>query len=113
MNILKQIRSYLVWLIVSLLLGISHMLIILGPRPKPFKRFWRIFDWIYEIALFGVGAIIGFIIAFFFIILDVFYLKKKLANNRLKNVIRFVIIIVIAIVVGLIHYVCEKVIDII
>lgn len=89
------------------------MKIILGPQPNPSTGFMRIFDWLYEYVLVHIGLIIGSIIALLYILIDVFYLNKRLKNNSYSTIIRFLIVMTIAIVVGTTHYVLEKVIDVI
>ncbi|MDO6519178.1 hypothetical protein [Zobellia uliginosa] len=89
------------------------MRIILGPTPKPSSGILKMFDWAYEVALFHVGSVIGSIIAFLFIIINHFYLKKRLAANANRSLIRFLVILILALIVGTTHYICEEVIDII
>ncbi|MFP2994631.1 hypothetical protein ABN763_01925 [Spongiivirga sp. MCCC 1A20706] len=73
----------------------------------------KIFDWGYEVALFQVGAIIGIIIAIFFIIVDYFYLKKQKLTNAKRNIFRLIMVLLIAFLVGGTHYILENVIDVI
>ncbi len=113
MNNLKQILTYVFWTIFSLLAGVVYMRIVLGPKPEPSTGFLKMFDWAYDVALIQVGFIIGGIIALLYILLDVLYLKQKLKNHSKKTIIRFLMIIVITAIVGTIHYIFEKVIDII
>ncbi|WP_308993833.1 hypothetical protein QLS71_010170 [Mariniflexile litorale] len=113
MNILKQILIYLIWTFISLLSAFGYMRIILGPKPKPSTGFMKMFDWTYGVAMLHVGSIIGSIIALLYIIIDVFYLKKRLKNNSKRMMIRFIIILIITLIVGTTHYIFEKVIDII
>ena len=105
MTIFKRLLNYLIWTLICFLAGFAHMRIITG--------FMKMFDWVYGVALIQVGAIIGGIIAALYILLDIFYLRKKL--NQRKNVIglRLLIIIGIAILVGVTHYVLEEVVDVI
>jgi len=112
-NILKQMLAYLVWIVLALIMGVCHMWILLGPKGGVSTGFMHIFDLIYDLALVSIGLITGSVIAFLFILTDIFYLKKKLKNNTKSNFIRFFILIAIAIIVGITHYVLEKVIDVI
>jgi hypothetical protein len=113
MNLLKQIIGYAIWIMVSLLLGFCHMYIVLGPRGEPSTGLLHLIDVFYTFGLFHVGIRIGLIIALLFVLLDVFYLKKKLENNIKSTGIRFMILLVITGIVATIHYILEKVIDII
>lgn len=51
--------------------------------------------------------------AFFFIIIDIFFLKKKLKNHPHPTLVRLGALIVVFVLVVLVHYIFEKVIDII
>lgn len=113
MKTLKQIFVYLIWVVVSLMLGIGYMRIILGPREKPTTILSFIFNLIYDLGLFHVGIRIGLIIAFLYVLLDVFFLKKKLKYTIKTVGIRFMILLAITCIVAIIHYILEKVIDII
>ena len=111
-NTLKQIISYLIWTLLALLLGIGYMRILLGPNESS-TGFLHLFELIYDLALVYIGLITGSIIAFIFIFIDIFYLKKKLKKNRKSIIIRFLILLVITIVVAVTHYILEKVVDVI
>ncbi|CAM1357983.1 hypothetical protein [Tenacibaculum xiamenense] len=111
MKALKRIEPYFFWIAMSLLLGIGYMRIVLGPNEVSDKGLGYIYHVFYDLGLLYVGSIIGAVIAILFIIVDVFYLKKK-ANTKLK-IKRFVAIFLIAMFVAIIHYILEKKIDVI
>ncbi|WP_103070128.1 hypothetical protein [Aquimarina sediminis] len=113
MKTLKQILTYLVWTAVSLILGIVYMRIVLGSNNASSEGLWFLLHVFYNFGLLYIGAIIGGVTALLFILLDVFYLKKKLKNNIQATIIRFMFLIGITMVVAIIHYVLEKVIDVI
>ncbi|MEO9894682.1 hypothetical protein [Aurantibacter sp.] len=113
MKILKQILVYLIWIVVAILLGICHMYFVLGPKETGNGFLQVIGTIIYNYALVHVGLYIGAIIALVFILLDVFYLKKKLSQHKIATITRFAILVLIAVVIGVTHYVLEKVIDVI
>lgn len=113
MKKVKQLLSYFIWTIISFLAAFGYMRIILGPKPKPAKGILKMFDWVYETAMIQVGSIIGLIIACIFILLDVFYLRKKLQHKPYSILTRFLILLAIATVVGATHYILEKVVDVI
>ncbi len=83
MNILKQILTYIIWILSALLLGICYMSILLGPHKESSTRVLHLSDVLYDLALFYVGLIIGSIIAVLYIFIDIFYLKKK-TEKQLK-----------------------------
>ena len=113
MKILKQILAYITWIMVSLLLGIGYMRIVLGPNNTSNEGISYLLYMLYNWGLLYVGLIIGFVIAFLFILLDVVYLKKKLKKTVKSIITRLVVLLVITVIVGGIHYILEKVIDII
>lgn len=114
MNIaIKQIVVYLKWIVLSLIIGLTYMWILIGPTERSSNAFTYLLNIFYSYGVFYVGTIIGLLIAFTFILLDNFYLKKKLKNNAHGAFIRFIFLLMIAVIVGVIHYILEKVIDII
>ena len=115
MKKLKQILAYLIWIVLALLSGIGYMRIVLGPNTDSSKGgLFHVFgNLIYEFALVHVGLRIGGVIALLYILSDIFYLKKKLENNVKSTIIRFLFLLGIATVVGVTHYILEKVVDII
>lgn len=113
MSILKQMLKYLIWTALALLMGIGYMRILIGSIGEPFTGILHLLDVLYYFTLFYVGLIIGLIIALLYILMDVFYLKRKLKNNLQSTLIRFGFLLIIAVVVGVTHYMLEKVIDVI
>lgn len=113
MKIIKQIIKYLLWIGLSLLSGVAYMRVVLGPKPPPSKGFLVILDSIYNIALVEVGLRFGGIIALLFVVLDIFYLNKKLKYNLSGILIRLLAFFILIVLVGVIHYLLEKVIDVI
>ena len=112
-SVVKQLFNYCFWAVMSFLAAFGCMRIMLGPRPESSKGFMRIFDFIYDIVMIELVPIIGGIIAFLYILIDIVYLKKKLKNNSKSILLRFLTIIIITLIVGTTHYLLEKVIDII
>ncbi|WP_131248818.1 hypothetical protein [Aquimarina atlantica] len=110
---MKQLVTYIVWMILSLALGIVYMRILLGPNKVPSEGLWYLFHIFYNLGLLHIGARIGGVIALLFIISDVFYLKKKLKNNIQATLTRFMLLLGIAMIVGGVHYILEKVVDVI
>lgn len=71
--------------------------------------FYKFYQW----GIFYIGSIIGLIIAFIFIVLDVFYLKKKHNITRPYTLMRLLMMLIITVVVVILHYILEKGIDVI
>lgn len=111
MSLLKKFLSYLIWTVLALLIGITYMRFVLGTNTVSKEGMGYVFHMFYNWGLLHVGAIIGLSIAFLFILFDIFYLKKKLKKH--KTAIRFMVILVITLIVAIIHYVLEKIINII
>ena len=91
------------------------MRLLLGeiPDEDSFKGIGFFLNLFYKYVFVYVGLIIGTIIALIYILLDDFILKKKLSNNWNSFLIRISILLLITILVGIVHYILEKVIDVI
>lgn len=113
MSTFKRILVYFIWSLIAFLSAFIYMRVILGAKPESSSVFMAMFGWLYEYAFIYIGLIIGSIITFLFILTDAFYLNKRLKNSLKSTIIRFFIIIFIAVIVGLVHYILEKVIDVI
>ncbi|RLK00446.1 hypothetical protein [Tenacibaculum discolor] len=113
MKILKQIATYTLWAIVSIVLGITYMRIVLGANNMPKEGLGYLAHMFYNWGLFHIGLVVGLVITFLLILLDVFYLKKKFKKKGKLIIVQFGALFIITIVVAIIHYVLEKVIDII
>jgi len=112
MKIIKQILNYVLWLLLAFLFAIGYIRIIIGPKSEKLDGIF-IFDLLYNFAFIYTVPIIGGVIGGIFILLDIFYLKKKLNNNTRNFGIRFLIMFPITLIVAVIHYFLEKVIDVI
>jgi len=114
MRILKQILIYLFWIGISFVSTFGYLWMYFGPEPDASQGFLDFVGlMIYRTIIVELVPILGTIIAVSFILTDIFYLKKKLKNNIKGILIRFLMIILLTLFVGLIHYILEKVIDII
>ena len=108
-----KILSYFVWTVLAFLFVFGHMQIVLGINRESPSWLGSPFDQIYEFAFLGVVAIIASIIMLLYVMLDVFYLNKKLKNSAFPSINRLWIFITICMLVVVIHYVLEKVMDVI
>lgn len=115
MRIVKLIFNYLFWMVLSLFLGIGYMRLLLGDLPddESIGGFGFVLKVFYLHGLTLVGLPIGGIIAFLFIMVDMLYLSKKLKNNPKKMIIRMAMLLAITVFVAIVHYILEKVIDVI
>ncbi|WP_219006554.1 hypothetical protein [Aquimarina litoralis] len=104
---------YIFWTMISIVLGICYMRILVGPFRITKEGLGYILYIFYNLGLFYVGLAVGVVIAFFFILLDVFYLRKKLQNKSASILLRLGFLFFIAAIVAGAHYILEKVIDVI
>lgn len=113
MRIVRYILAYLFWTVLSLFMGIVYMRLVLGPNEVSEDGLWYLLHLFYKVGMIQVGLWVGAAIALCFILLDVFYLRYKLKNNPKKTRIRLIMLLAITVVIAIVHYVLEKVIDII
>ncbi|WP_445723720.1 hypothetical protein [Flavobacterium sp.] len=101
------------WIILSLFAGITYMRLLLGkiPDENSYKGLGFFLNLFYSFGILYFGLILGFSIAVLFFLIDHFLLRKKLNNNSL--LIRFLTLFVITLTIGIIHYILEKVLDVI
>ncbi|MEO9953510.1 hypothetical protein [Nonlabens sp.] len=112
MRIIKQILIYLLWYLLALFFGFLHMRIMLGPQPVYNDSYLSILNWLYEVALIVSTSIMGSTIAVLFILLDLFYLRKKLSGNPRHLIIRIAIMIAITLMVIGLHYLYNYIFDV-
>lgn len=109
----KSWLEYLLWTIAALLLGVGYMHLILGFAPEQTNSLSFLIAKIYFFALLYVGGIVGAIVAALFVLLDIFYLKKKYQPSTHMFTIRALSMLFILIVVATLHYLLEKTFDVI
>lgn len=111
MKILRQIGVYALYCLVTIAYVLVYMRMLLGPKDALGGIF--IFELLYNFAVLFVGGAIAAIIAFLFILLDLFYVQKRLKGKRYKTIVRLFVLLGIALIVFGVHYLLEKVIDVI
>ena len=89
------------------------MRLVLGANTVSEEGLGYLLHLFYDIGMIQVGLWVGSAIAICFVLLDVFYLRKKLKNNPKKTIIRLAALLIITVLVALVHYILEKVIDVI
>jgi RsiW-degrading membrane proteinase PrsW (M82 family) len=110
---LKHIFTYLFWTILSLTIGFGYMRLLLGPNDISEEGISYLLHLFFVIGMIKVGLWVGGAIAICFVSLDIFYLRKKLKNNPKRTVIRLAALLIITVLVAIVHYLLEKVIDVI
>lgn len=113
MKIVKQLIAYIIWTSIAVLLSIGYLRYMLGPPFKETSSFFEFLNFFINIFTLEIGIRVGLVLAFIFILLDHFYLKKKLENSTNKTIKRFIILVSIALVIAICHYVLEDVFDVI
>ena len=113
MKLIKQIVRYIPWIIISMVLGISYIRFVLIPFDIPKEGIWYVLYMFYNMGIFYAGSILGILIALLYILTDVFYLKEKLRDHKWSIGIRFGFLLIVTLVVIGVHYILEKVIDVI
>ena len=111
----KPLLFYTTWILIALVLGLVYTKLLVGDLPSDDSYgglgvLLRVF---YNYSLLYIGLSIGGIIAILFVLLEVLYLCKVLEYSFKNRVFRFGIVVCITLLVGALHYVLEKVIDII
>lgn len=112
LNIIKQIIKYTLWTILSIALAIFYLTLIIKPYELSNEGIDFLLLVFYSHGIFFIGLIIGLVIAFLFVLLDNFYLKRKYSQKN-STLTRFSLLLVITAFVTILHYLLEKVIDVI
>jgi hypothetical protein len=109
----KPILEYALWTMAALLLGIGYMYLILGPTPEETGILSFAFSKIRLFGLLLMGVAIGSILTTLFILLDVYYLKRKWKSSRHIFLIRTTAMLLILLILGALHYLLEKPLNVI
>jgi len=111
----KLILEYALWTVIALIFGIGYMYLIFLTFGGSFEEETNVVSFIYsKMIFFGLlymGLAIGSILAVLFIILDIFYLKRKLKYFKHKFIIRVFFMLFILAFMSPIHYLLEKTLD--
>ncbi|MDI3321427.1 hypothetical protein [Pinibacter soli] len=111
MNVIKTTIKYLIWLLLSISAGMGCMRIELEKPPAALTGFWAIFNGLHEFIIIRIGGLIGLISFILFVLIDLFYIKIKVETKLNQNILRIITILFLNIIVTLIHYVLEFVLD--
>lgn len=110
MKIITTIIKYLTWLLLNVFSGMGCIRIELGKPPKA-TGFWVIFNGLYDFIIIWIGGFIGLVSFIPFVLIDQFYIKRKIETKLNQNIIRFFTVLILSTIVTLIHYVLEFVLD--
>lgn len=113
MKILKRILSYVPWILISILAAFGYLMILIGPVSQSENEILLALQNMFLLMLIQLCLVAGGVIAIIFILIDVFYLNKKLSTQRYKTPKKFGVLLLITAVVATVHFILEKVIDVI
>jgi hypothetical protein len=110
MKVIITIIKYLIWLFLSVFSGMGWMRIELG---KPIKAtgFFSIFNGLDESIIIWIGGFIGLISFIPFVLIDLYYIKRKIETRLNQNIARILTVFILTGIVTLIHYVLEFKLD--
>lgn len=109
----KILLGYAFWLIGALALGICYMYLVLGAAPEPDSFIGIVGSQIYFFVLTRIGVIIGGIVFLLFLALDITLFTSKIKSFQQLMAVRIFALLVLTTIVGLIHYLMEKTLDLI
>jgi hypothetical protein len=110
MKVIITIIKYLIWLLLIVFSGMGCIRIELGKPPEA-TGFWVIFNGLAEFVIIWIGGFIGLISFIPFVLIDLFYIKRKIETKLNQNIARFFTVLILSAIVTLIHYVLEFVLD--
>ena len=110
---LKRILNYIFWSVMALLCSFGYLYYLLGDFPDGSAWYDPILLIFYRLVYLYFGLSLAGLIAIIYMLLDVFYLRKKLQTNLKSFIIRCLAIIGITILLACIHLFLEKGIDVI
>lgn len=113
MQAFPRILPYIPWTIFSLLLGMIYVRLLLGENPVPDEGLWAPLRMLLNIGMLRLGLILGAVLALVFILADVCYLKSKLGQGGKAIALRGLCLLGLGVCVAIVHYVLEKVLDVI
>ena len=92
----------------SIAIGIGWMRLIVGP-PSSSSLVEGIFSSIGQLVVYYVGSIIGLVAMVIFILIDVFYIKRRIEQRSKRNLIRIVMLIGAVVFVSINEYLLEMI----
>ena len=110
---IRIVFEYALWLVIAFLLALSYIYLLLGPVPKITGVWDFVFYKLYFFGLLRLGLIIGCLVSGIFIMTNVYFLGSKELSSRRKIVLRMLLLLVILMLVAGLHYLLEKVFNLI
>jgi hypothetical protein len=111
MKVTITIIKYIIWLLLSILSGMAWMRIELGKPisidPTSIFSIFNVLNGIYVWIIIWIGGFIGLVSFIPFVLVDIYYIKRKIKTRLYQNSIRFFAVLILSGLFTLIHYVLE------
>lgn len=109
MKYLKTIIGYLLWLLLSILLGMASVFVAIG-LPKKHSGFWTVFNGLDELIIFYLGLGIGVLAFILFLPINYYYITlEKWQMNKITA--RFLLLLVLVSTIKISHYIWNMYLD--
>lgn len=112
MKHLRLIFNYTSWIVLALSIALVYMYLVLKPNQSIDNDFGFVQEVYLTYGVVLIGVPLGSLIAFFFVLIDSRKIKDKEHTVITRLIKRIFLMMVIALIVFLLHYVAEKVIDV-
>lgn len=110
MKAITAITKYLIWLLLSVFSGMGWMRIELV-KPIEATGFFAILNGLDKSIMIWIGGFIGLISFIPFVLIDLFYIQRKIGTKLNKNITRILSVFILTAIVTLIHYVLEFILN--
>lgn len=110
MKFITKIGRYLIWFFLSIFSGMGWMRIELG-KPISATGFFAIFNGLDVLIMICIGGVIGLISFIPFVLIDLWYIRRKIETKLNQNIIRILSIIILSGIITFIHYVLEFILN--
>ncbi|KIA97020.1 hypothetical protein OA93_15605 [Flavobacterium sp. KMS] len=106
MKVTITIIKYIICFLLSIFSGMVWMRIELG-EPIEATSFFSMFNALYGYIIIWIGGFIGLVSFIPFVLIDLYYIKRKIETKLNQNIARILAIIILSGIITLIHYVLE------
>lgn len=111
MKFLKISITYIFWLLFSILSAMLSVFVEIGGFSKKNTGFLAIFNGLEEFIVFYFGIAFGILAFLFFLAINYYQISPKNWSITKKNSIRLLTIMTLTILITIIHYILEYVVD--
>jgi len=110
MKFIIKIGRYLIWFFINIFSAMGWMRIELG-KPINATGFFAIFNGLDVFIMICIGGVIGLISFVPFVLIDLWYIRRKIETKLNQNIIRILSIIILSGIITFIHYVLEFILN--